>query len=259
MPPSILGDLPRRQRYRVYARFVAILAGALGAYAFSVLVQENEYLWAVIPAVVLALATVAEFAVTDLLLDKRFPPESAALLDRLQQKLTTTNIHDAIVDSLNNCVRGFRGCDPSKISSTLHLRVDVLPDSDSGAVPSLIQVSAYTRKSLGGRRWRVLNPAVGLVGRCLRLNDIVWVNFRDRSEYDHRMVSEFGFSSDEVQRHTTSARSYLASPLRDEKQIVGVLYFFSTEPQVFPVAADLVELERTGQDVLRLLRVARIL
>jgi len=256
---SLLRGIPRRQRYRVYARVGTILAAAAAAYIFSVLVQERHYLWALIPALVLAVASIAEFVVTDLLLDKRFPPESAALLERLQQKLITTPIHDEIVSALNSCVGGFHGCDPSKISSTLHLRVDVLSEADSEVVPSLVQVARYTRPSLGGPRWRILNPAVGLVGRCLRLNDLVSVNFRDRSEYDHRMVAEFGFAPEDVKRHTTTARSYLASPLRDGGRVVGVLYFFSTEPQVFPIAADQGQLTRASEEVLRLLRVAEIL
>ncbi|MEV8357665.1 GAF domain-containing protein [Microbacterium sp. NPDC076895] len=232
---------------------------AVAAYFFALLVQENRYEWALIPAVILAAASIAEFVVTDLLLDKRFPPRSAALLERLQQKLITTPIHNEIVSALNSCVSGFHGCDPSKISSTLHLRVDVLSEEDSETVPSLIQVANYTRPSLGGPRWRTLNPAVGLVGRCLRLNDLVWVNFRDRAEYDYRMVAEFGFAPEDVQRHTTSARSYLASPLRDSGRLVGVLYFFSTEPQVFPIAADQDQLTRAGDEILRLMRVAEIL
>ncbi|MGX1793719.1 GAF domain-containing protein [Microbacterium sp. NPDC055312] len=256
---SLLRGIPTRQRYRVFARLGSILAAAIAAYAFSFLIQERSYLWALIPAIVLAIASIAEFVVTDLLLDKRFPPESAALLERLGQKLIATTIHDEIVSALNSCVSGFRGCDPSKISSTLHLRVDVLSDTDSEAVPSLIQVARYTRPSLGGPRWRILSPAVGLVGRCLRLDDLVWVNFRDRSEYDYRMVAEFGFAPEDVQRHTTSARSYLASPLRDGGRLVGVLYFFSTEPQVFPLAADERRLARAGEELLRLLRVAEIL
>lgn len=256
---SLLKGIPQRNRYRVYARLGAIFAAAVAAYVFTVLVQERQYLWALMPAFLLAVATIAEFAVTDLILDKRFPAESAALLDRLQQKLATTPINSEIVAALSSCVRGFRGCDPSKISSTLHLRVDVLSEVDSQIVPSLIQVAAYTRPSLGGPRWRVLNPAVGLVGRCLRLDDLVWVNFRDRAEYDHRMVAEFGFAPNEVERHTTSARSYLAYPLRDGGRLVGVLYFFSTEPQVFPVAAESNQLDRASEEVLRLLRVAEIL
>lgn len=256
---SLLRGMSRRKRYRVFARLGTILAAAVAAYAFSLLIQERSYLWALVPAVVLAIASLAEFVVTDLLLDKRFPPESAALLERLQQKLTTTSIHDEIVSALNSCVSGFRGCDPSKISSTLHLCIDVISDTGSEAVPSLVQVARYTRPSLGGPRWRILSPAVGLVGRCLRLDELVWVNFRDRSEYDHRMVAEFGFAPEDVQQHTTSARSYLAAPLHDGGRLVGVLYFFSTEPQVFPVAADRGQLARAGQEVLRLLRVAEIL
>lgn len=256
---SLLRDVPQRQRYRVRARLGAILIAAIGAYVFALLIQERLYWWALLPALLLAIATIAEFIVTDILLDRRFQADSAALLKRLREKLDTTPIHNEIIDALNGCVRNFRGCDPSLVSSTLHLRVDVLADSGSDVVPSLIQVSDYTKRTLGGARWRVLDPALGLVGRCLRLDEVVWVNFRDRAEYDRRMVEEFGFAPGDVERHTTSARSYLAFPLRSDGRLVGILYFFSTEPQVFPVAAEIAELDRAGAEVLRLLRVAKVL
>lgn len=72
------------------------------------------------------------------------------------------------------------------------------------------------------------------------------------------MVSEFGFSSQELGSHTTTARSYLAYPLRFRGSTIGALYFFSTEPQVFPRAVDPEELERSAGNVIGVLRTAEV-
>jgi GAF domain-containing protein len=73
------------------------------------------------------------------------------------------------------------------------------------------------------------------------------------------MVEEFGFSPEEVDRHTKTARSYLAFPIRDRGDMVGVMYFFSTEPQVFPVAANEDRLRDAAESISALLRAAEIL
>jgi hypothetical protein len=256
---QLLNEISNRQRYRTYVRLVVIGLAAFAAYLFSVLIQESHYWWALIPTFALACLSAVEFAVADLLLDRRFPPESTEFLERLQRKLRTTTVHGGIVDALNSCVETFRGCDPSRISSTVHLRIDVLSDYESDTLPALIQISDYTRAGLGGRRWRLLEPTKGLVGRCLRVGERVCVNFRSQSEYRARMVMEFGYTAEEVDRHTTSARSHMAHPLMVSGDIVGVLYFFSTEPQVFPLAASPEHVCKAGNTVLSLLQAAEIL
>jgi hypothetical protein len=85
------------------------------------------------------------------------------------------------------------------------------------------------------------------------------VNFRSLDEYRDRMVREFGFTHQEVARHTTAARSYLAYPIRDKGEIIGIMYFFSTEPQVFPHAVNSQRLSDTAESILGLLRTAEIL
>lgn len=252
---GILGDLSVRRKYRVGARLIIIVLAASAAFAFAVLIQKLEYLWSVIPAAILGILSIAEFVVADLIIDARFPPETAKLLERLQSKLT---VHDEIVRVLKTCVSTFEGCDINAISSTMHLRVDIVT-SDNGDTAALIQLSDYTKAGLGGRRWRTLEPTKGLVGRCLRLGQLDWVNFRSLDEYRDRMVREFGFTHQEVARHTTTARSYLAYPIQDKGEIVGILYFFSTEPQVFPHAAKQQRLNDTADSVLGLLRTAEIL
>lgn len=61
-----------------------------------------------------------------------------------------------------------------------------------------------------------------------------------------------------MKQHSRNARSYLAYPLYKEEDIVGVIYFFSTEPQVFPRAAPDLRLEATADAVLALLNAAGI-
>jgi GAF domain-containing protein len=73
------------------------------------------------------------------------------------------------------------------------------------------------------------------------------------------MVQEWGFSQTEVDDHTKTARSYLAHPIVFETEIVGVLYSFSTEPQVFPHAARRQHLDDAADAITGLLRAAGIL
>lgn len=254
---DLLDRILTRRKYRAGARALIITLAAAALYWLSVLVQEREYAWAMVPAVVLAGLSLAEFVVADLVLDARFPRESQQFLEKLQQKLATIN--SDILRTLNSCVGSFEGCDQSSISSTVHLRIDVVSADRDGLAPALIQLSDYTRPTLGGRRWRVTDPAKGLIGRCLRLGEAVWVNFRSEGDYRRRMVEEFGFSPEEVDKHTTAARSYEAFPIRDRGEMVGVMYFFSTEPQVFPVAASSDRLRDAAESISALLRAAEIL
>jgi GAF domain-containing protein len=88
---------------------------------------------------------------------------------------------------------------------------------------------------------------------------MVYVNFSTPAEYKRRMIEEFGFTQAEAERHTTAARSYLAFPVFSSGNVIGVMYFFSTEPQVFPKAADEDVLERHASVVAGLLRAAEII
>ena len=252
---EVIDDVSVRRKYRIGARFVILILASGAVFSFSVLIQQQRYLWSIVPAAVLAILSIAEFILADLIIDARFPPETVKLLERLQSKLT---VHDEIVRVLKSCVSTFNGCDKERISSTVHLRVDITT-SGNGIATALVQLSDYTQAGLGGRRWRTLDPAKGLVGRCLRLEKLDWVNFRSIDEYRDRMVREFGFTRQEVARHTTTARSYLTYPIEDKGKAIGVIYFFSTEPQVFPLAADLSRLIEAAESILGLLRTADIL
>lgn len=217
------------------------------------------YFWAAIPGSALGLLSVAEFVVVDLVVDSRFSRESADFLERLQRRLAATSTHDEVLGVLSECVHSFVGCDRERISSTLHLAIETIEAGTPTTSTGLVQISDYTRHGLGGRRWRVLHATKGIVGRCVRVGYTVHVNFHTDAEYRRRMVEEFGFTQAEAMRHTKAARSYLAVPVHSLGDLVGVMYFFSTEPQVFPNAADTDVLTRNANVIAALLRTAEIL
>jgi transcriptional regulator with GAF, ATPase, and Fis domain len=257
--PRTVRDLPERQQIRTVIRVLVLIAAAFAAYFFSVLVQQERFLLAVLPALAIGVLSIFEFVATDLILDRRFSQETASYLDRLQRKLSTTQTHDEVLRELKSCVSSFVGCDKEQISSTVHLTIETLELGTSATTPGLVQISDYTRAGLGGRRWRVLKITQGLVGRCVRTGEMVYVNFRDEADYRKRMVEEFGFTRVEADSHTKKARSYLAFPMKRSGNLVGVLYFFSTEPQVFPVASERAELQRCADSIAGLLAASELL
>lgn len=72
------------------------------------------------------------------------------------------------------------------------------------------------------------------------------------------MVKEFGFSPDEVAKHTREARSYWAEPVYSQNRLVGVIYLFSTDVQVFPLAVDRTALQSSANEIAAYLKGAGI-
>jgi len=68
------------------------------------------------------------------------------------------------------------------------------------------------------------------------------------------MVEESGFAKGEAESHTTIGRSYLAEPLFHGPKVIGVLYFFTSEPQVFPYAAGECDLASDAKDLIDILK-----
>jgi GAF domain-containing protein len=256
---NVLDTLVWRRRLRAAIRVLVIILAAAALWAFSVLVQEKLYLQALAVAAAIAALSMFELFLADFLLDTTLPRSSRKFLERLQLKLVSTSMKEEILTALRACVESFEGCDVGRVSSTVHLAVPVSDPRDDGLSLRLFQLFEYTRPGLGGHRWRLTDPAKGIVGRCLRLQRKVWVNFPTATEYYDRMVEEFGFTPEEASRHTTTARSYLAMPLVDEGRTIGVLYFFSTEPQTFPIAADDGRLREAAATITGLLRVAEVI
>jgi len=250
-----IGDLPKPKRFRLAVRATAIFIGGIAAFAASCLIQENLYLWALLPSFVVLAASLAEFVVADVLTDARYPPETSAMLMRLEQDLK--GYHERIHVAIQRLIRSLEGCDCSLVSGTFHLLVTLYPTGGPTNDQVLIQVVDYSGR-LGGAKWRETPTTKGLVGRCIRTGRFEVVNFASRAEYDHRMVTEFGFTSDEVSKHTHAARSYCAQPVRATNRLVGVIYLFSTEPQVFPRSVNPAVLEGVSQEIAAFLEGARI-
>ena len=233
-----LRDLPDRQRYRTIARLAFLLLAAISAYVFAVLLQEEEYLWALVPGALIGLLSVFEFVLADIFLDSRFPRETAIFLERLQRKLSTTSTHDEILRVLGDCVDSLAGCDKERVTSTLHLTIETsrsgnISDDDWASADFRLHQVRPRRQAVASHegdtrdRWTMRAPRGD--GSC-QLSYGGGISPADGQE--------FGFTRAEADRRTSDARSYLAVPVLSAGSLVGVMYFFSTEPQVFPVAAD---------------------
>src|SRR5690606_2222037 len=131
-------------------------------------------------------------------------------------------------------------CNVSHVRGALHLIVDVTPVNALVPEHELFQVTDYVKiKSLEeGVRGRCTSLHQGVIGRCARTGRAEVVNFLNSHEYEERMVREFGFSIAEMHYHSKSSRSYLAHPISDDTRVRAVLYFDTTELQVFPHAAN---------------------
>lgn len=175
---SILKGIPRWRQVRAIVRLTILLAASVVAFLFGFFLQIGRFGWGFVAALGLGVLSVAEFVLADLLIESRFPRETRRFLERLQDRMSTTAAHEEILRLLTDCIGTFRGCSRDLISSTVHLKVDVAASDPHVKAVGLVQVSDYTKAGLGGRRWRVLDSAKGIVGRCVRTERLVWVNFR---------------------------------------------------------------------------------
>jgi hypothetical protein len=228
-------------RVRVYSVFVGLLAG----YWVAILVQENMYRAGFYVALLVIASTLMELVVGDLWTRSRFPASTQTLLSRLEINFERVNQHipayvQQLIDTLTNC-------DVQRVSGTVHLRVPLNTLSEDRE-EALVQLTGYAGAGRGGA-WRFTAATKGIIGRCLRTGAQQIVNFASEAEYLERMVLEFGFSQRETATHTRDARSYLAYPIRTRSGLIGVLYLFSTEVQVFPRAVNETRLEGTAATI----------
>jgi hypothetical protein len=248
-------EIPEPKRFRLSIRMALIIAAAVGGFAISVLLEEHHYYWALLPGVAVFLASAGEFVLADLVTDARFPPETSAAIAKLEANLK--GYHDRIQTPIQRVIEALRGCDRTAVSGTFHLLVNVYPSGSMSQESALIQIVDYSG-ALGGRKWRETPTTKGLIGRCVRTGCFEVVNFASREEYDERMVTEFGFSRGEVQAHTRAARSYCAHPVLLGNALIGVIYLFSTERQVFPRALEAGIIEAAAREISAFLEGARI-
>lgn len=247
--------VPKRRRLRLGLRALFLILGLIGAYATSVLVQEKCYWWGGLTTGLVILTAIAEFVLADILTDRIYPVRTQAVLERLENDLR--GYHDRIRGAIERCIQSLAACNHTAVSGTFHLKVDLYSPYNDEAEQALVQVVDYSG-NLGGRKWRFNPMTKGLIGRCARTQQPECVNFATEDEYCQRMVTEFGFTQDEVRKHTKEARSYWAQPVFDAHTFVGVIFLFSTEQQVFPRAASDVSLNAAANEISAYLEGARI-
>ena len=245
-----------RRGFRLFLRGIAIVVGAVSGYLIAVLIEFTLYEWSVLALAFLIAATLFEFVLGDLIAEHSYPIETEKKLALLEARLGTQAI-SSITDMLNRIIRKFKACDQNRISATVHLLIDLSPSAEVRTRRGLLQLTDYVGP-FGGDKGRITTLDKGIIGRCARTEKREIVNFADQHEYERRMVEEFGFLRKEAESHTKSARSYLAEPIKIDGQVVGVMYFFSTEAQVFPLAARQAELSERAKDLGAILKVVAL-
>lgn len=245
-----------RRQYRLLLRGIAIIFVTGSGYAIALLLAEMKLGWSALPFAVLVIFTIFEFLLADPITEHSYPIETEAKLDLLERKLGTRAV-ESISDKLRRIILAFKPCDQSRISGAVHIVVELDPSLEGRTRFGLLQLTGYFGPWKGSKG-RITTLDQGIIGRCVRTGQIEHVNFSDETEYRNRMVKEFGFSKKEADSRANIARSYLAVPLIIASRPVGVLYFFSTEPQVFPIAARDSDLEAQAKDVLDVLKTASI-
>ena len=202
-----------------------------------------------------AAAAFMEFVLADVLADKAFPYDTERKLNLLEMRLGRKVIH-AMMDRICDSIRSFHCCDTGRISATVHLLTDLDSTQDDRFRQGLLQLTDYVGPD-GGKKGRITPITKGVIGLCVRTRQVETVNFSSREEYFSSMTRYYGFTAHEASQHSAKGRSYLAYPLmKDIESVVGVLYFFTSEPQVFPSAVDLAKIEELARHILRDLQIA---
>lgn len=241
---------------RIFIRLLCVLGAAVGAYFSSVAFEEKKYGCAAWWFFLIFASAVVELVFGDILVERRFPAKTARRLAVFDEKLGD-RARDTIVHEISEVINGLKCCDTSLVRGTLHLLVDVTPADGIRPVFELFQVTDYVNGK--GLRGRFTTIDQGIIGRCARTGVREIVNFSSVNEYEQRMVREFGFSKREMESHSKASRSYLAEPLHHGSELIGVLYFDSTEPQVFPHAATSERLSLAAKAIVQQLYTAGVI
>jgi GAF domain-containing protein len=247
--------IPRRRRFRLSIRAVAIVLAAIFTYWASWCFETDKFLQALIPSSLLLLVAAFEFLFGDVLTERRFPAHTEEILQRYRDR--SQRHYDELVRHIDKARTSLNGCDPREVSGTIHLLIETYSAIDDRPDFAFVQLTSYSGQ-LGGPKWRLTRTGEGIIGRCYRTGKSEYVNFSTREEYTERMVSEFGFTKPSMEKRTMDARSYWAQPLLSERKVVGVLYLFSTEPQTFPLSASTEKLNEIADDIVGLLRASEL-
>jgi hypothetical protein len=246
-----------RRKLRLFIRGFATIVITVCGFLVAWLMEHHEFGWSLLPFVFLLLTTFTEFVLADVLAEKVYPYETQKKLEILEQSTEGQKAAESLADKLERIIEHFKACDNSQISGTVHILVDLTPTNETRNRRGLLQLTDYVGPHKG-RKGRITTLSKGIIGRCVRTKSTEYVNFGDKAEYYDRMAREFGFSIEEAKSHATLARSYLAEPIFSDhgqgKELVGVLYFFSTETQVFPLAVGGIELKDMTYDLVNILK-----
>jgi hypothetical protein len=195
----------------------------------SVLVQEQMYYWAIVPAfvsvVLVATSTVLAYERTWHLDD------SGAVVASQRRRIISENDSFVVKGQLDGFIATLQTPPEIDLHATVHLVVRRPKCDCKRTDPGLIQICQYasTGQCDGGPPFRVSSIYQGLIGRCFRSGKLHTVNFASLAEYERRMVQEFGFTPDSAKRHDGSGRSYLAAPISAGTEIIGVLFLYTTQ------------------------------
>lgn len=245
---------PSGSQMRIMLRIVAIVVAVAAGYGFTLLMEEKKYAWAIIPALCILFASVLEFVIGDIFVENKYPSETQRRLKRLENQIGTATLQE-ISSQLQGTIEQLSPCDKTAVSATVHLLVEISPPPYRTRARALLQLVNYVgSESKGTGKGRVITLDQGVIGRCVRTGKRAVVNFLSLNEYRRRMVAEFGFTDLEARQHSGRGRSYVAEPLLNENTIVGVLYLYSHETQVFPLAAESGLLKNVAGQIVSLLR-----
>jgi hypothetical protein len=170
------------------------------------------------------------------------------------EKRIGSNVIGTISDRLRETISEFRNCNTGLVSATVHIVAELTSTADQRIRKGLLQLTDYVGPE-GGKKGRLTLITQGVIGRCARTGEIETVGFADENEYLREMVKSFGFTHEEAVRHTKTGRSYLAVPLSRNGEVLGVIYFFTNELNVFPQAVDCEHLKKVANTVVDLISV----
>lgn len=242
--------------FRLTIRAMALAIGLLSAFYVSKTMEMQDFKTAFYIYLIVCTTAFVEFVLADVLADRSFPFDTERKLALMEKRLGANAI-DTITNRIKETIEQFRGCDKTHISGAVHVVAELTSTADQRVREGLLQLTDYVGPATG-KKGRVTLFTQGVIGRCARTCQQETVDFADAEEYYSAMLREFGFTKREADKHTNTARSYLAYPMKNDNSLVGVLYFFTTEPQVFPFAAKDVELEGFAREIVNYLKLAQL-
>lgn len=252
--------------YRMIYRATFLILGFIAVYIMSVLLEEGQYNWAIIPAGCALVFTLLEFVFGEMIVEKSYPSETKKIMDAVDKM--SEDVSDSLLKCLEEIINDLNGCDKRIVQATIHLKVHISKSKEKkNQTFGLLQIFPYFHIGLSHQQFisskeksgRILEGFKGIIGRCMRTDDIEYVNFATVDEYNFRMVNEFGFTKDEIEKHTFSARSYFAAPFKSTNEVIGIIYLFTKEPQVFPKAVDMQKFITKANHIADILKVGKII